>query len=421
MKYRLLREKSFFLYVFGQTVSVLGDGLYLIAIMWLILKITDNRGLAVGGAFSVFSIGELISGFIAGPIADNFNKKKILIITDFLRAIIVFLLYFLSTQNLINMFEVILILFILSILSPIFSTTQFTLIPLLVEKDELLEANGIITGITRIAQILAPSLGGILVALFGYSICFLIDAISFLVSVATIIFIRLKTTQVKEKVTNTILSLLESFKEGYKFLLSSKFLMVLSSYALVVNSLGGALQPLIPIFAEKYNFGSQGYGYMMSAFSLGFLVFALLTGFLPKKVSETHLMLYGLTLTSISLVLCGVFKSLIPVLILFFIIGLSNGLTNLPMSTLFQKIVKIELLGVVTSFVFTVGQALQPVSMLVSGYLTEKISVSTLFIFIGLFAMLLSLAGFAIPAFRMPPDTTGSELVINDSEIQDKG
>ena len=418
MKYRLLREKNFFLYVLGQTVSVLGDGLYQIAIMWFILKITNNRGLAVGGAFSIYSIGELISGFIAGPIADNFNKKRILIVTDLLRAIVVFLLYFLSSRNLINMFGVILILFILSILSPIFSTTQFTLIPLLVEKEELLEANGILTGFTRISRILAPALGGILVALLGYNICFLIDAISFLFSVTAIIFIRLKTVQVKEKVTNTVLSLLESFKKGYKFLLSSKFLMALSFYALVVNLIGGALQPLIPIFAAKYNFGPQGYGYMMSAFSLGFLVLSFLTGFLPKKVSEIHLMLYGLTLTSISLLLCGVFKSLIPVLILFFIIGLGNGLTNLPINALFQKTVKIELLGVVTSFVFTIAQSLQPVSMLVSGYLTEKISVSSLFIFIGLLAILVSLAGFAIPAFRMPPEVTEGETIGSDPKIQ---
>ena len=70
-----MKNRSFIFYVAGQAVSVLGDNVYQIAITWLIMKITNNKGLAVGGAFSIFSIGELISGFISGPIADRFNKR----------------------------------------------------------------------------------------------------------------------------------------------------------------------------------------------------------------------------------------------------------------------------------------------------------------------------------------------------------
>jgi Na+/melibiose symporter-like transporter len=149
-----MKSKSFIFYVAGQAVSVLGDNVYQIAIMWLIMKITNNKGLAVGGAFSIFSIGELISGFISGPIADRFNKKRLLIITDFLRAVVLFTLYFLSVENLVNMYVIVLILLVLSILSPVFSTTQFTLMPLLVESDELLKANGIFNSFTTISRIL---------------------------------------------------------------------------------------------------------------------------------------------------------------------------------------------------------------------------------------------------------------------------
>jgi MFS family permease len=395
-----MKNKSFIFYVTGQAVSVLGDGVYQIAIMWLIMKITNNKGLAVGGAFSIFSIGELISGFISGPIADRFNKKRLLIITDFLRAVVLFTLYFLSVKNLVNMYMIVLILLVLSILSPVFSTTQFTLMPLLVESDELLKANGIFNSFTTISRILGPALGGVLVGAFGYNACFLIDAISFLVSVATIAFIRYKPIKVENIENKTVVSILKSFKEGYKYLLSSKFLITLSIYALFLNFIGGALLPLIPIFANRFHFGSQGYGYMMSAFSLGFLAFSLLVGLLPKELPETCLMLYGLTVGSTSIILWGASKSLILVLILFFIFGFSNALTNLPLNTLLQKMIKIEFLGVVISFTSTISQALQPVSMAFSGYLADKIPISMLIIFIGISSLTISLIGFVIPVFK---------------------
>jgi len=395
-----MKNKSFIFYVTGQAVSVLGDGVYQIAIMWLIMKITNNKGLAVGGAFSIFSIGELISGFISGPIADRFNKKRLLIITDFLRAVVLFTLYFLSVKNLVNMYMIVLILLVLSILSPVFSTTQFTLMPLLVESDELLKANGIFNSFTTISRILGPALGGVLVGAFGYNACFLIDAISFLVSVATIAFIRYKPIKVENIENKTVVSILKSFKEGYKYLLSSKFLITLSIYALFLNFIGGALLPLIPIFANRFHFGSQGYGYMMSAFSLGFLAFSLLVGLLPKELPETRLMLYGLTVGSTSIILWGASKSLILVLILFFIFGFSNALTNLPLNTLLQKMIKIEFLGVVISFTSTISQALQPVSMAFSGYLADKVPISMLIIFIGISSLAISLIGFVIPVFK---------------------
>jgi Bacterial protein of unknown function (DUF894). len=136
MRYRVLRNKSYFFYIIAQALSKVGDGLYTIAIMWLLIKISGGSGLAVGGAFGIgiFTIGDIISGFLSGPIVDHFNKKKILVLTDFLRFLIILLLYTLSVKGLLNVFRVTVILFILSLLSPLFSAGEFTLIPHIVSS-----------------------------------------------------------------------------------------------------------------------------------------------------------------------------------------------------------------------------------------------------------------------------------------------
>jgi MFS family permease len=132
-------------------------------------------------------------------------------------------------------FRVTVILFILSLLSPLFSAGEFTLIPHIVSHDELLEANGIISGMRGLVSILVPALGGIIVARFGYNICFLTDAISFLVSCAGVAFVKYSYTsephQGKSKLTNTF----KSIPDGFKFIRASQFLFTLSIFVIFIN------------------------------------------------------------------------------------------------------------------------------------------------------------------------------------------
>jgi MFS family permease len=69
------QNKSFVLYLIGQTISSLGDGFYMIGFMWLTLELSGGKGVALGGVLSIYTLGEIFFGFIAGPIVDRVNKK----------------------------------------------------------------------------------------------------------------------------------------------------------------------------------------------------------------------------------------------------------------------------------------------------------------------------------------------------------
>ncbi len=401
MHKQLFLNRSFFLYLIGQTVSSLGDGFYLVGFMWLAMQLSGGKGIVLGGIFSIFTICEIVFGFIAGPVADRFNKKRILIIVDIIRGLVIAILFVLVKFNAITILHLYVITLIFSAVSPFFHRTEFAIIPQLVEKEMLLKANGFLGGSKKLMQVIAPSLGGILIGFFGVAVCFLLDAISFFVSVLCIIPVVLKSTT-ERTVINEKKNIFAEIKQGFWILRCSSFLLTLAIYALCINFFAGPLFPLLPLVSERIGFGPSGYGLMMSLISAGLITSSFLIGFVQKFLSTIKMLLAGLIISAIAISILG--WAPLSGLIIFaaFILGIAMNLSNLPIITLFQKNIPQDKIGVVSSFVFTFAQVAMPISMILSGYLVDTFSLSTIFLSIGVVVFLSAIVGFALPQFRQP-------------------
>lgn len=277
----LWKNKSFVLYLVGQSISALGDGFYLIAFMWLAMEISGGKGLVLGGIFSVYTLNEVIFGFIAGPIADRLDKKRLLIIADIIRGLLVGGIFILVKCEKVTITHLYVITFCFSLVSPFFHRTEFTIIPCILNKEMLLRGNGILAGFRRLMQVVAPAIGGVVIALVGIKSGFFIDSMTFFVSAAFVTWIAVKKIP-QNKDIMTLKTLIVNMKEGYAILLSSVFLLTLALYAAFINFLGGPVLPLLPLLAENTNLGSSGYGVMMSVLSVGLIGF--LADFIPLNI-----------------------------------------------------------------------------------------------------------------------------------------
>lgn len=406
------KNKSFIFYLIGQSISSLGDGFYLIAFMWLALQLSGGKGLVLGGIFSIYTLNEVIFGFIAGPIADKFNKKKILIIVDILRGAVVLFLFILVRLNMMTVVHLYVITFLFSVFSPFFHRTEFTIVPQLVPKELLLKANGVITGARRLMQVISPGLGGICIGLVGIENCFLIDAITFFFSSFCIIFIVVRYSR-KETESIKVKSLFVDIKEGYRILVGSSFLLTLAIYAACINFLGGPVMPLLPLLATKYGMGASGYGIMMSALSIGLIASSFLIGFLGKILRRIPMILTGLIISAIAVLIMGIGFVPIVILIALFFLGAGLSLSNLPITTLFQEKVAPDKIGVVSSFVFTIAQIAMPISIALSGFLVDILSISIIFTAVGIMLLIGAMVGFALPQFKKPtmgPTSFGADV-----------
>jgi DHA3 family macrolide efflux protein-like MFS transporter len=158
--------------------------------------------------------------------------------------------------------------------------------------------------------------------------------------------------------------------------------------------------PLLPLLAERTDLGASGYGGMMSALSVGLIVSGFIIGFFEKYLSKSRLILAGLLLSSLAILLIGVY-SCAPVIIgSMFVLGMGLNISNLPIITLFQTSVDPAKIGVVSSFVFTIAQVAQPVSIALSGFLADLISLNTLFLAIGGVLLLGTGIGFILPQLK---------------------
>src|SRR5215216_5978880 len=170
----------------AQVISLTGDWFNTIASVIMVNRYSDS-GLAVGGLFLARALPPFLLGPVAGVVADRFDRRKVLILSDVLRAMIV--LCFL----LVDRPEHLWLLYTLTVLqfsvSSFFEPARASLMPALVKNDELLTANTL-ASITWSAMLtLGGVIGGLTASIFGVRVSLLVDAASFLASAALVLTI----------------------------------------------------------------------------------------------------------------------------------------------------------------------------------------------------------------------------------------
>lgn len=175
----LRRSANFRNLWYGQVISMLGDWFSLIGSATLIASLTGS-GLAVGGLFIARMLPAFVLSPLTGVVADRFNRRNLLIWTDVLRAITV--LGFMLVRSA----EQIWLLYVFTVLqlslSALWIPAQSALLPEIVEADELVTANALLSGTWSTMLALGAALGGLATGLIGVYPAFAIDAVTFLVS-----------------------------------------------------------------------------------------------------------------------------------------------------------------------------------------------------------------------------------------------
>lgn len=390
---------SFPIYLLGQTLSSLGDGVYVIAFMWLSLKLSGGKGIVLGGIFSVYTLGELIFGFLSGPVVDRFNKKQILVLMDLARGSILCILYVTIVLGKISLMHLYIYTFLFAILSPVFHRAEYAILPEIIPKSRLLKANGLLSGLKRVMRVISTAVGGVIIHLFGIEACFLFDGLSFFSSVLCITLVHINTAR-HAKQSRKIHSMISDVRRGSSIVLRSTFFLTLSLYAACINFVGAPVFPLLPIVSEHVSIGASGYGIMISALSAGLITASLLICCFERILPKIKIMLLGICVSSFGVIGTAFGRSFLSITPACFLIGVGLSLANLPIQTIFQERIPSRNLGVVSGFVFTIAQLAMPISMALSGFIIQYISVNAVFIIIGVLMFIGVIIGLFLPQLK---------------------
>lgn len=368
--FRALRNKNYRLFFYGQSLSLLGTWIQQVALSWLIYSVTNSPFLL---GFVMFA-GQLPTFLIApfaGVLADRYDKRKIIIITQVVAMLQAILLAIFVLTNNINV-TVLIILNILLGISNAFDipTRQSFVIQMVEHKEDLPNAIALNSSIVNGSRLIGPAVAGILVASLGEGICFLINAISF---VFVIISLLLMKVGKEEKADHGNVSILKELKEGFHY--SFGFLPIKSVILLLatVSLFGNPYLVLLPIFAKNIlNGDATTLGYLNSAVGLGALGAALYLASRKStlglgKIIATTTLIFALSLISFS------FSKTFPLsLIILLFCGFGMMMQTAGSNTILQTLSSDDMRGRVMSFYMVAFRGMAPFGSLWAGTFADN-------------------------------------------------
>ena len=379
---RPLKTRDFALLWSGTTVSLLGDGIYLVAIAWLVLRISNApSALAiVGFAWTVPQVALLLW---AGVASDRFDRRLVMVAADVVRGIAIAGVGALTLTGVIEMWHVIALVALYGAGDGLFMPAFSAIVPDVVPREQLVEANSLDQFVRPLAlRFVGPAVGGLIIAVFGVGTAFIIDAGTFAVSA---IAIRWMSATPRGGASER--SAWSEIREGFGYVRRHAWLWV-SLLATAIGSLAfyGPFQVLVP-FVVKNRLGgdSTDLGLVFAVGGIGAVAASIVVGQrgLPRRHVTFTLACWALG--TLALVGFATATGLWQAMVVSFVMEVLLTAGMIVWASLMQGYVPSHLLGRVSSVDWLMSSSLMPLSFAVTGPLAEGIGATSTLMYAGLF------------------------------------
>jgi len=382
----------------AQFISTAGDAVYQIALLWLVLDITGSSTITGLVAMAAY-LPAMLFGLYAGIVADKYNRKTIMIFSNFAQALTVIanpvMLYF----DFKNVFWIGILAFTRASFSTFFPPALNAFVPTLTTKDRLVKINSILTTSGQLAFLIGPLFAGLILSIFSLPFLFVIDSISFLIAILILLFIIGPVRQ-KKSVQQSI-----SFKElfsGISYLSKHKPLGLLFLLTIINNFfiMGPAFVGMLILVKDSLGGTASQYALVESGLALGMLIGSVFVYRIGNRINIGKLLLTGMILDGITYSLMYFATSVNFVLVFIVIHAFGIPLITISRTALIQRHTPNELHGRLFSLVHLAVIGVTALSAALVGIIANYIDIKTIFLFIGIGAALCGIAGFTNQALR---------------------
>ncbi len=319
----------------AQAISDAGDGLTLLTLMLLVNQLTGST-LALAAVSIALAIPPLTIGIVAGTYADRWDRRKIMIVSDSLRAIVVLGFIVVGRAELVPLLFV--LAFVQATIGTFFSPARGALIPRVVPADGLLAANSIGQATRVIASVVGSALAGLIVGVAGLTWpAFVLDAATFGMSVLLVLGVSRSVGKPSDAERVAASGVGASVIEGLRMIGGSRTLAT-TLLALAVAMLGlGAVNVLfLPLIVNVLQVSPVWLGAVDIAQSASMILSAGLIAVLAARLRPTTIVTVGIVATAVLIGLVGATTDVVQVLVLLFAIGWFITPLQAAVVTLFQ-------------------------------------------------------------------------------------
>jgi len=393
----LARNRDFKVLLTSQTVSALGDAVSFTALPLLVLALTGS-GFAMGVVGAFQTLPDLVFGMLAGAFADRSDRKRMMFLADFGRALLTALIPLSVAVEGPTMAVILVVAAPMSILRSFFLAGYTASIPALVGRGQVGRANSIFEALYSLGFIVGPAIAGILAATIGPGPTLAIDAVSFGISAVALAALRTDLRAPVDRVQPPILS---AIREGIDYVIASP---VLRSIIPIWTIVAVLIAPLVTALAVRVtrDLGqpSSTLGALLATYGVGTVIGSLVSARIINYVRPGIVLLTGNIIVGSALVVVAL-ESYVPVLFgAALVAGAAQSMTLVTYITLRTAYSPDEFLGRIGSTARTISIGLQPIGLLIGGALIDRIGGSTTMALMGVTIALVSLCFVPVRAIR---------------------
>jgi MFS family permease len=391
----VLRIRSFRLLWVGQAVSYFGDMMNTTGLAIMLFLLTGSASLVALGLIAR-AAPTILFGLVAGPIVDRFNRQRLMIGADLIRAVLTITIPFLALRWMPGVFIAV---FLIATAGALFNPAKQAVVPNLVPSSLLVRANSLISSSEKTMELLGYSIAGIIVGVArSWLPLFLIDAGTYIFSAVTLLGVL--DNQKARAISR--LHLVENIVEGTRFIFRSAALRATMGLTTMAALFAGMTFPTLVVLAYNgpMHGGPTGYGFLEAAIGAGAIVGAFAAPELMNKLRAGWLILAGVAGIGLSYVLAGVASNVAVGVAVLLIAGAASTVYYIPLISLTQREAPDYVRGRVMSSRFLLVQAGLLVGMAVAGPLSDRIGASLVFVTAGGLLIAAALLGLGFRGLR---------------------
>jgi MFS family permease len=379
----------------GQTVSVIGDKVDLIALAVLVRELTGSN-LQMGIMFAISMLPAALFGMIAGAFVDRWDRRRTMIAADLVRAALVFAIPLAAE---ISLWLVYALGFAVALTSLFFEPAKLSLIPDLVGSDELMAANSLDNATVSAAELAGLAFAGGLVASAGYRNAFFFDAATYLVSAVFIWSISYRG-QVRLPIATGWRETVQGAVDGGRYVFRHPVLKdLLTVYAAAAAGIAATVVFTTLLALDTFQAGAPGLAILDGAVTVGLLFGSLAVG-RSDPAHPARKLLWGLLVFALAFASTAVAPSIWWAVPLLVAAGMANMYCFIPVATIIQTISSADMRGRVFAAKQTMSRVMSVIGFLGAGAIAELFGLPLSILGVCALVALIALAGWLRPALR---------------------
>ncbi|GAK03405.1 MFS general substrate transporter [Geomicrobium sp. JCM 19037] len=367
---QILKNFNFVILLLGRSLSNVGSSLYSVAAMWLVYEL-GGSSFYTGLALFLTQMPAILQ-ILLGPMIDRFHVKRLLVGTQMLQVVLLLIVPVAHAFGILTIAVVLTVMPVVSLCNQFLYPTQLSLLPKILKKEQLTKGNSLFAVAYQGTDALFNAIAGLLLAVVGAIAIFYINSLTFLLSAALLMLLRIPFTKMAEQQSEKpsaramVTDYIGQLEEGITVLMHPFFRNLLGG-VVFVNLAGAGMFAVLPAFSAAHG-GPEYYGLFLSTAGIGVIVGAALVSVLKlDRIKVGRLYAGVIAINGVCMVVLTMIPNPWVSILLFGLAWLPAGIINVSSQVIIQSAIPSHLLGRVMAAVMGISAGIAPVGALLGG------------------------------------------------------